>query len=379
MNDPTNEDRAFELVSEDGRVIRSARMLREDQKLKPNQRDDIAARFKTFIDQQGCTQKAAARELDVSDSVVSEVLRKRDAARMASKVFVRINNWMELTAQRDTIVRSKEFVETSVAQDILSVALIVAETCKIGVIFGPAQIGKSCTLRAIEGEQRFGAPVLIRVMQFNLQPTALLKTLCEKFELSSNGTGDRLFARLVHRLVGTHRMLIFDEAERLHYRSLEAIRDLHDQTDCPVLFAGKPKIYERLGFRDMGEFKEVTDQISGRISIVRDLTARARGEHPEPLFSLDDIRKLIHRGGLRLDVSPDALRWLQTRASTLSLGGIGKVLVSLYLACRLASRKGDSVITVDHLEAVDALAMGHEDAERVADVVREASGMKRVV
>jgi DNA transposition AAA+ family ATPase len=39
-----------------------------------------------------------------------------------------------------------------------------------------------------------------------------------------------VFRRLVKRLVGTKRMLIFDEAERLHYKALETIRDLHDET-----------------------------------------------------------------------------------------------------------------------------------------------------
>ena len=75
----------------------------------------------------------------------------------------------------------------------------------------------------------------------------------------------------------------------------------------------------------------------------------------------------------------DAEKWLQSRACTLGMGGIGKALVCLYLAYKLAFVKGDDTISAQRLEDVDDLAMGHEDAERIAEVVAESSGMKRVV
>ncbi len=74
----------------------------------------------------------------------------------------------------------------------------------------------------------------------------LCRAICTKFELSTPGTFDMVFRRLVKRLVGTKRMLIFDEAERLHYKALETIRDRHDETGRPVLLTGKPNLYERL-------------------------------------------------------------------------------------------------------------------------------------
>lgn len=136
--------------------------------------------------------------------------------------------------------------------------------------------------------------------------------------------------------------------------------------------AGKPKVYERLGFRDLGEFSEVTDQLASRMVMKRDLTERTRDvDRPQPLFSLDDVRKLIQQSSLELRVSPEAEKWLQSRASTLGMGGLGKALVSLYRAAKVAYAKGDTVITVEHLEDVDA--------ERVADTVAAAACIRRVV
>jgi len=375
-----SNDRAFDLVQQEALIARTARMLDERDKLKPNQRVDIIQRCKNFIAETDYTQNAIARELDISATAMSEVLHNRWKGKASEKRLVRIHNWLELTARRDTIVRSRKFVETRVAQEILLVARTVAETCKMGVIYGPSHIGKTFTLQAIENDQRYGCPVLVPVEEWLTRPIPLFRDLCQRFELATRGTFDALARSLVHRLQGTKRMLMIDEADRLHYNAIEAIRDLHDATGCGILFSGKPKIYERLGFRALGEFSEVTDQLASRVVMRRDLTERTRNQtNPQPLFSIEDIRSLIKQSSLKLHVSPDAEKWLQGRASTLGMGGIGKALFSLYLAAKVAYAKGDATITVEHLEDVDELAIGHEDAERVAEVVSESSGMKRVV
>lgn len=110
-----------------------------------------------------------------------------------------------------------------------------------------------------------------------------------------------------------------------------------------------------------------------------DVPSLEAARNPQPLFSLEDIRKLIKQSDLKLSVSPDAIKWLQDRASSLGCGGIGHALICLYLAYKLAFVKGDEAITALHMEDVADMAMGHEDAERIAEVVAESSGMKRVV
>lgn len=142
---------------------------------------------------------------------------------------------------------------------------------------------------------------------------------------------------------------------------------------------GKPKVFAKLGLRQIGDFSEVTDQLSARIVIHRDLTLRTRGKKPQPLFSLDDIRKQIHRADVKLHVAPDAVKWLQMRASALGAGGLGRALACFYLACKLAFVQNADTIAGQHLEDVADLTMGDEDAQRVAEVVAESSGIRRVV
>jgi len=354
-------------------------MLNESEKLKPNQRTDIVERLQRFLVDYNYTQAGVAREIGVSSTTISEVLRLRYTGGAMDRHLIRVHNWMELTARRNAIVRSREFVETLVANEILQVARITAETCQMGLVFGPARIGKTFTLKAIEGDQVFGDPVVVTVTEATVRPFALCRAVCERFDVSGDGTFDRVFRRLCNRLTGTKRMLIFDEADLASYPALEMIRQLHDETGCPILFAGKPAVYEHLGLRHLGDFSEKLDQMAGRIVIKRDLTERTRGTNGEPLYSRKDIQNLVRKSGLTIRLSSDAERWLQSRASTLGMGGIGKAMILLYLAFKLAYSTGATSITDSHLEDAETLTLGNEDASRLSEVVAEAKGMKRVV
>lgn len=99
----------------------------------------------------------------------------------------------------------------------------------------------------------------------------------------------------------------------------------------------------------------------------------------KPLYSREDVQAMIRNMGVTLKVAPDAERWLQARASTLGMGSWGMATISLYLAYKTATVKENVTITADHLEDIETLALGSEDAERVSEVVAEASGMRRVV
>ena len=50
--------------------------------------------------------------------------------------------------------------------------------------------------------------------------------------------------------------------------------------------------------------------------------------------------------------------------------------VNLYLAYKYAVGVGAAAITAEHLEAVQQTTMGHEDLERMEEVVAESSGTR---
>ena len=78
-------------------------------------------------------------------------------------------------------------------------------------------------------------------------------------------------------------------------------------------------------------------------------------------------------------MSPEAESWLQRRASTLGMGGIGKALGLLYFAYKIVFANGADTITVEHLEDALTIGAGPEDAAVVAEIVAQSSGIRRVV
>ena len=374
-NAPEKRD-TFELVGQEGQIARTSRMIAASEKLGDARKRDIVERVKDYARRNEITLVQIAREIGVSQTTVSEVLMRKYGGR-ADKHLRALNNWMELSARRKNVIQNKQWVDTSVAREIVTVAEIASETLCMAAIWGPARIGKSFTLASLEGSDRLGNPVLFRIDQSCRRPNPLCRVLCDRFELTTHGTFDRLMRKLTKHLVGTKRMLMFDEADRADYATLEFIRDLHDITGCPILLAGKPTVYQKLGFRETGSFCEVVDQLSGRIAIRRDLTERTRRQdNPEPLFTHEDVRKLIQVASLDLKVNHDAVDWLQDRACMLGMGGFGKAVIYLYLAYKLATAKGDDAITAAHLDAVQESTIGHEDVERVEAVIGESSGRR---
>lgn len=356
-------------------MARTARMITADEKLTDARKHDIAERVRAYTKRHGITLVQVGRELGVSESTVSEVLAHKYTGR-ADKHIRAVNNWMELDASRRNVVQNREFVEHSVAREIITVAEIVSETCGMGVVFGPARIGKSFTLGALEGSDRLGHPVLFTVGESNrTTPKALCELVCDKLDLGTSGTLASLTRKLTKRLVGTKRMLIFDESDACSYRCLEWIREIHDRTGCPVLLAGKPAIFAKLGFRRLGDFSEVTDQLAGRIVIRRDLTERTRRAHdPEPLFSADDINKLIKVASLQLKVADDAVRWLQSRACVIGMGGFGMAVIHLYLAHKIAFTSGSPEVTAEHLVGAQGALVDEEDIATIEEIVAASSG-----
>ena len=114
--------------------------------------DPELSRCPTDQEREAKARAALARELGVSSTTISEILRNRWKGKTGDRHLACIHNWLELTARREGILHNKQFVTTAVAEEIILVARTVAETGRMGVVFGPSHIGKSFTLEAIEGD-----------------------------------------------------------------------------------------------------------------------------------------------------------------------------------------------------------------------------------
>ena len=365
---------SFEAIGQEGRLIRVTRMLPTDADLEHNEVVDIHERFTAYIKAKGITPGEVENELNLRIGRIKNLGKyvkqghdnKKNA--LQRKIAIAINNWMELHARRDNVLCNPACVETAVVREALTVIEIVAETCCMGAIWGPSQIGKTHILESVAGDNRLGSPIYFRATDAHHRVGATCRLICEGLDLPISGPLDICFGRIVKRLKGTKRVLIFDEAERFSYRSLELIRDIHDLTKCGVLFCGKPAIYETLSFQKMGKWNEKLDQLTSRIVIRRDLTERTRRKkNPEPLFTKDDIRNLIRATGIQFRVSSDGLDYLHDRVCRLGGGGIKTLLIYLYLGIKYITTSGEDEITERIFAAVENTTLGNEDAAYIRE------------
>ncbi len=51
-------------------------------------------------------------------------------------------------------------------------------------------------------------------------------------------------------------------------------------------------------------------------------------------------------------------------------------MIYLYLAYKVAIAKGDHLLTVEHLEAVEQTTIGYEDGDRVEAIVTDTPGRR---
>jgi hypothetical protein len=128
--------------------------------------------------------------------------------------------------------------ETKIVKEALALAdLVLSSEYPIGEITGPAGSGKSMAGRAICA--RLGA---LRVAAWDgMTRHQMLATVAERCGLQGSGAVERLLRRGDD---GERQLLVVDEANKLGWRVLEALRYLADECGIGVLLIGT-ELYSR--------------------------------------------------------------------------------------------------------------------------------------
>ncbi|KGT95331.1 XRE family transcriptional regulator [Erwinia typographi] len=218
-----------------------------------------------LLEGSGYTQKKVATKTGLSTAVISQYLKgtyNGNIGNVETSLAGLINREEERAKRREV---KETYVPTRLAG--LATGLIdnTHMDGDIGVIYGPAGMGKSMVLKQYVALNK-GAILIEADPGYTAK--VLLQELCSRLGVRKTGNIHDLSEECIQALTGTGWVLLIDEAELLPYRALEVLRRIHDRSGVAIVLAGMPRLLINLkGSR--GEFA----QLYSRVGMALDLEA----------------------------------------------------------------------------------------------------------
>jgi DNA transposition AAA+ family ATPase len=206
----------------------------------------------------------------------------------------------------------------------------VARRGRIGAISGRAGYGKTEALRLYARTQ--GA--VYYAYDEVSGPRTIIRELCRLAGVHNfeNQTVGEFLRRLIEEMRRKPRTLLIDQADTLPFKALEAVRAVHDQTDCPVILAGiEGRLMARLMRRNA---RENAEQIFSRIT--------AHIVLPPP--SVEDVETICAAFGIR---AARSIAFVHKRAA---VGGYRAVRTLCEDAQDVAAVNESKAISFEHIQ-----------------------------
>lgn len=162
---------------------------------------------------------------------------------------------------------------------------------KMGLVYGEPGLGKSQT--ALWLAYKYDG-VYLRSSNLMTGRWLLEEMVKELDEIPRFLTSDN-FNIVVKKLKKNPQIIFIDEIDYLmnNYKSIETLRDIHDETDCPIIFVGMG-----LTHRKLERYKHLYDRFS---EIVKFET-----------FGVNDIGQIINQLS-EIPFTPDAVEYIHTK------------------------------------------------------------------
>jgi len=291
-----------------------------------------------YLEATGRSQADVAKAMGLSGGTISLFLRDGYQA-SGVNVAKRIAAWLELETRRAVAPRDAMWVETRAAKEVLTVLAQCHELRDFGMIYGAAGIGK--TRAAERYREQHPDSILLRCTESIRQRRPFLRSLAmiENVKAPVSGAMDALFEGVLVRLRNSGRLLIIDEAQKLDFRTVELVRDLHDLAGIGVVLMGDELIYQML---HAGRTRAQYERLASRIGIRRCL---------QPGPAKRDVEAIARQ---YIDGADDeCVAYLTAKAA--GVGGYRAVVKHCRLAFRAAASDGGRAVTREDLEAASEL------------------------
>ena len=162
---------------------------------------------------------------------------------------------------------------------------------KMGLVYGEPGLGKSQT--ALWLACKYDA-IYLRTTNLMTGRWLLEEIVKELDEIPRFLTSDN-FNLVVKKLKQEPKMIFIDEIDYLmnNYKSIETLRDIHDETGCPIIFIGMG-----LAHRKLERYKHLYDRFSEILKF--------------EIFGVNDLSQIINQLS-EVTFTPDAIEYIHSK------------------------------------------------------------------
>jgi DNA transposition AAA+ family ATPase len=233
----------------------------------PNEYNDaLHERFLLWRDHSGNSINRIAGMLARSAAAISQYINKKYVGDL-QKLERDVATLLRREEDYEFITRPKVFCNTLPAKLIWEVFQFCDKGCEMGLVVGPAGIGKTQTCN--EYKRANPKSVLVTADIATRSVGTILRMIAKRVGSTPHGVGSNsaLLHAIIDRMKHSRRLIIIDEAHFLTWEAFEVVRKIHDCAEIGIVYVGMERTYNQMKGTDNRAY--LYDQIYSRISIKR--------------------------------------------------------------------------------------------------------------
>lgn len=203
----------------------------------------------------GYSQAKIAKLCGVSDAALSNYMQGKYNAKDLTSIEDKIRSGVEIELKRMDRTGGNElpFIITETAKIIANVAIICHTRRRMGLIYGPAGVGKTRACREYAKNHR-------NTIYLEARPSFTARTIMLKLAkmLGCNTKGNQfdIEEEIITKLKNSGKLLIVDECEHLNHRALETLRTVvYNGSNTGMVLVGLETLkYALIGTKGRNEY-----------------------------------------------------------------------------------------------------------------------------
>ena len=309
-NNPDGGNRLVEQLAKDSRA-QEARMLPDTGDLNSEQLDYVRRRVRIHCDENELTFEHIDKKINCLPRAVRRFIEgtyEHDDSSLAR----RLDRWI-ISTESDSCGLPTTVVSTTVVETMIGVLKLINRQKSMGSIVGPSGTSKSTVLKAAQSGLIPGS-VYIELNCTDSSMTSLLRRISSDLGGPKSSATQASMRWIIDHLKGTDHMIMLDEAHYLKRPAMNAVRDIHKATGCPVVFVGTHDLLQTIN-----DFTDFHGQFKSLMAICHNITVESQ-RSGNPLYTVDEVINYAKAMRIKLDIQ--AAEFLTDRVNTLGWGGL---------------------------------------------------------